>query len=401
MKFKSIKDETKILIMLAFFSIAVGLWGNFRQLWLQDNGFQVIQISRILSAATFFCAFCMMLFFTNIGRANIKRLIAFSILFKAINLLVLFKLNGSDMTNIIKPLIMTDIVLEKIILLSIYPFIATIKRDDKLYSKRKLVEYTFRDVGILIAGLFIGKAIAGVMFDYNMSLLIATIVTFVSFIIMIFIKNKENNKDEGYSKGVIKYILKDKVLYLYLIYIFIGQTAYSTALGLKMLIMINVLSFAANTATNYFLIVGLIADAIGVIALLKLTPKNDYLTITIKFGLRFLMYILVAIMGNNIIIISAITVSLLVSTAYENITDAPYLNRISKEYQLLFTNIRFMASVLGETAGLFLSGIMYDKGIRYVFGLSAFFMIFQLTLGYVMRYLRVRNLKNIDIQEEN
>ena len=31
--------QTKILAMLGFFSTSVGLWENFRQLWLQDNGF--------------------------------------------------------------------------------------------------------------------------------------------------------------------------------------------------------------------------------------------------------------------------------------------------------------------------------------------------------------------------
>lgn len=34
---KKIKDENKILIMLALFSISIGLWENFRQLWLQSN----------------------------------------------------------------------------------------------------------------------------------------------------------------------------------------------------------------------------------------------------------------------------------------------------------------------------------------------------------------------------
>ena len=48
-----IKEENKILIMLAFFSISVGLWGNFRQLWLQDNNFAVTDISNILSIGTF------------------------------------------------------------------------------------------------------------------------------------------------------------------------------------------------------------------------------------------------------------------------------------------------------------------------------------------------------------
>ena len=50
---KKIKDENKILIMLAFFSISIGLWGNFRQLWLQDNNFSVTQISNMISIGTF------------------------------------------------------------------------------------------------------------------------------------------------------------------------------------------------------------------------------------------------------------------------------------------------------------------------------------------------------------
>lgn len=47
-----IKNENQILIMLAFFSISVGLWGNFRQLWLQDNNFSVTNISNIISIGT-------------------------------------------------------------------------------------------------------------------------------------------------------------------------------------------------------------------------------------------------------------------------------------------------------------------------------------------------------------
>lgn len=40
---KKIKSQNQILIMLAFFSISVGLWGNFRQLWLESNNFSVLQ----------------------------------------------------------------------------------------------------------------------------------------------------------------------------------------------------------------------------------------------------------------------------------------------------------------------------------------------------------------------
>lgn len=47
-----IKKENQILIMLAFFSISMGLWENFRQLWLQDNNFSATDISNIISIGT-------------------------------------------------------------------------------------------------------------------------------------------------------------------------------------------------------------------------------------------------------------------------------------------------------------------------------------------------------------
>ena len=49
---KKIKIENYILIMLAFFSVSMGLWENFRQLWLQDNNFTVTNISNIISIGT-------------------------------------------------------------------------------------------------------------------------------------------------------------------------------------------------------------------------------------------------------------------------------------------------------------------------------------------------------------
>lgn len=49
---KKIKSENKILIMLAFFSISMGLWENFRQLWLQNNNFAVTDISKVISIGT-------------------------------------------------------------------------------------------------------------------------------------------------------------------------------------------------------------------------------------------------------------------------------------------------------------------------------------------------------------
>ena len=164
-----------------------------------------------------------------------------------------------------------------------------------------------------------------------------------------------------------------------------------TALGLKMLTLTNYFEFSDNQATNYLLIVGLLADVIGIIALKYLTPKNDYITITIKFGIRFLAYLIAFLSNSLILTLIAITWSILISTAYENICDGYYVNYVENKYQLTFTNFRYVIRYLGEAVGIFLCGIMYNIGLRYMFGLSALFMIFQIGLSYYLIYLRKEN----------
>ena len=57
---------------------------------------------------------------------------------------------------------------------------------------------------------------------------------------------------------------------------------------------------------------------------------------------KFILYILAFFINNYIMSIIAITWSILISTAYENKTDAPYINRIKNEYSIFFSNIRYM-----------------------------------------------------------
>ncbi|MFR0922675.1 MAG: hypothetical protein ACLSG7_06145 [Clostridia bacterium] len=100
-----------------------------------------------------------------------------------------------------------------------------------------------------------------------------TIVEFTAFENFISFEKKCKNKVERVENNKIKVTI-----------------AMLTALGLKMLTLTNYFRFSHSIATNYLLIVGLIADGIGILALKYLTPKNDYLTITIKFGIRFMGY---------------------------------------------------------------------------------------------------------------
>lgn len=383
-----IKNENKILIMLAFFSISVGLWGNFRQLWLQDNNFSVTNISNIISIGTLISVIVIAFIGKYISLDKLKNALVIVLLIKFINIFLLYFLNGTSSIELIRLSIIIDIVTEFIIITSIYPLITTLLKSETIYSKRRLTEYLFRDIGILFGGVFIGKSIAGIIINYNVCLFIANIFLICSLFILLNIKitNVSNNKE--YKKISSKYIFKDKLLILYLIYMLIGTIAMSTALGLKMLTLTNYFKFSDSVATNYLLVIGLLADIFGIIALKYLTPKNDYVTLTIKFGIRFLGYVIAFVSNNIVITLIAITWSIFISTSYENICDAVYINRLENKYQLSFSNVCHITRFLGEAIGVFLCGLMYEQGLRYMFGLSALFMIFQISLAYYMIYLR-------------
>ena len=382
------KNENKILLMLAFFSISKGLWENFRQLWLQDNNLNVTEISQILGTATFCCVIVLIILAKELSLNRIRKIISVSIFIKIISLIALYTLNHTGDNTLINLFIILDTICEKIIIISIYPFIVSIKKDDKLYSKRKLVEYLFSDIGILVGGILIGRTIGNILVDYNICLLISVIFLILAFVIIINIKNIKVSKEKVELKKTIQYIVKDKIIILYVLDYLIANIAMSTGLGLKMLMLTNSLNFSSGEATNFLLAVGLIADVIGIIALKYFTPKNDYLTMTIKFGIRMILYWIAYISNDLTICLVAMTWSILISTAYENITDAPYINRIKNEYQMIFTNIRYIIGLVGTSIGLYFAGIMYNYGIAYNLGLSAFFLLFQLTLAYYLIYLR-------------
>lgn len=393
-----VKEENKILIMLAFFSISVGLWGNFRQLWLQDNNFAVTNISNILSIGTFISCVIIALIGKYVKLDKLKNMLVIVLIVKLINMIWLYILNHTMSMQLINLSIIIDIVTEYIIITSIYPLITTIVKTETIYSKRRLTEYLFRDIGILFGGIFIGKSIAGLVVNYNICLLIANIFLLFSFTVLLNIKvnNSTNNKHEDIS---LKNIFKDKILNLFSLYVLIGTIAMSTALGLKILTLTNYFKFSDNVATNYLLIVGLLADIFGIIALKYLTPKNDYITITIKFGIRFFAYVIAFISNNIVISLIAITWSIFISTSYENICDAVYINRLENKYQLSFSNICHIIRFLGEAIGVYLCGLMYEIGLRYMLGLSALLMIFQISLAYYLIYLRKREKINIEVNK--
>lgn len=389
------KNENQILIILAFFSISIGLWENFRQLWLECNNYTATNISNIISIGTLISVIGILLVGKYIKLENLKAFVTCSLIIKFINLIFLLNLYNTSNMVLINISIIIDVLTGYLVTTSIYLLITTIIKNNIIYSKRKLTEYLFKDIGVLIGGILIGKNILGFLVTYNICLFISIIFLGIAIIFilnMMSYKYVENKEEKRIS--IVKYILRDKIQVIYMTYLLVGRISLSTALGLKMLTFTNYFKFTDSGATNYLLVIGLIADVIGIIVLKYLTPKNDYISITIKFVIRFLFYVIAFLANNLMMSLIAITWSILISTAYENICDGYYINSVSSEYQLRYTNFRYAVTYIGETIGVFLCGLMYEIGIRYMLGLSSLFLFFQIGIAYYLIYLRKKKMVN-------
>ena len=209
------KSENKILIMLAIFSISMGLWENFRQLWLEDNSFSAINISNILSIGTIASVVGIMFVGKYIKISKLKDLVTYSLIIKFLNLVLIFYLNNKGLTNLINICMIIDILTGYLVTTSIYPLLTTIVKNNIIYSRRKLTEYLFKDIGILVGGLIIGRNILGIFVNYNMCLLISIAFLIISIIVIVSIP-KPVDIDNKKTDSIIKYIAKSKIQRVYI-----------------------------------------------------------------------------------------------------------------------------------------------------------------------------------------
>lgn len=380
--------ERQILTMLALFSISIGLWENFRQLWLQENGFSATDVSNVIALGTLIGALGSLLVGKFVKMPQLKRFMTITLSFRCVVFLVLAILNNSNLRILINIVSIVDVASGMLLLVSVYPLITTIAKNGAAFSRRKLVEYLFRDIGILIGGIFIGQQLGNLVVDYNTCLLIATVFAAASTWVMFRIKVHLTEKVSEEHFSAARYILRSRIQRPYMIYTFLAGTAYNAAIGLKMLMLTDSFGFSAGIATNYLLIAGLIADLFGILALKFFTPKNDYLTLIIKFGTRFVIFTLAGLTDNNFISFLALTWTILSSTAYEDITDGYYINSVDNRYQLKYNTIRYVIHHAGVAFGTFLCGRVFQFGPGAIFTLSGFVIVLQLAVGFYLIYLR-------------
>ncbi len=374
--------------MLAFFSISIGLWENFRQLWLQDNGFSATDVSNITSIGMLVSVIGVLFVGRFIKMSQLKNFIAITLVARFLNLAALFCVNGSDNRFLIDLAVVIDSVTGYLIITSVYPLLTTIKKSNSTYSKRKLVEYLFRDVGILVGGIVIGHSLGPILFDYNGCLLLAILFLFIAIAIMYRFDFQLTERAPARKFSALKYIIHSKIQRVYMLYAFLAGASFTAAIGLKMLMLTDFFDLTASMATNYLLVVGLLADLIGILALKYFTPQNDYITISLKFGIRLIIFAIAFFSNSLFLSFIALTWVLLSSTAYENISDGYYINAVDNRHQLKYHTLKYVVTYSGDAVGMFLCGQMYNLGAAYIFGLSAAILIVQIVIAYYLIYIR-------------
>ena len=373
--------ENILLIVFALMSFSIGIWTNYRSMWLESINFNVQSISRILSVALIcssIIAFIISLFSSKI---KVKNVIVLSMIIRIISFISLLTINNEF---IIKTSMLLTIMCEVIFTISFYPLLSNINKSDESYKKKTVVEYFSKDAGIIICGLLIGISFGKYVFNYNGCLILALISTIISCIFLLFVKDIEKNKEKLTLKNTFKNIFTSKVNNIFLFNQLIINISYGIVFDLIILLLTNYVGFSVTIASILIIISNLIGSILASIFNKFSNKLSGYISTIIKFGTRSIGYLLAFILNNNIGFIISIILAHVTSRILEDKVTGVYQRRIDNNSQFLFENIRYFVCSVGEGIGAFLAGILLLSSFKTLF-LGAF--IVTLIQTFIQLYL--------------
>ena len=386
------KDVKKILIMLAFYSLSAGMLYNFQELWMGSNELSVKTISIVYSICALLTVSTIFICSNLLTQKRLRRFISILMYIKVLLILTLFLLNTSGLHFLIKLFIMIDYVIDVEILISVYPLISIIEKNNKVFARKGIIYSLFYYIGAIISALLLGKVIKGIEISYNFYLLISAISLLIAYIILrrvdIYKYIKEDNKDNDIMDKLLKLLKKDKISINYLLYVFTGNISYYAINSLVLTLFINTINIEPSNASYILLFLGILSSIVAMIILNKLTLKNNYINIGIKFIGRLLTYLLVIIFNNKLFLLISIIYTRILSESYSHITDAPYVNRFSQDLQLSFCNLKEMVGYLSRGIGTLICGIAITVNLRFAYLIALIFVIIQIYFAYKALYLR-------------
>ncbi len=395
------KEIRKLFLTLIFFSLSGGIYYNFQEVWLAENGLSVSTISVVYSLCALITVSSIFLCSNIIKQNKIKKFACIFLFIKSICILGLFLLNNSGLNIIIKFLIMLDYALDVEIYACVYPMISLITKNDKIYAARGLTYSFMYYLGVAISALCLGRIIGNFVINNNLYVLLGAILSFMALIVLLTTDVNKYNKNEKSERNLLFKLLnkikQDKISIMYLISALVGQISYSCILGMQISLLVNLYGLTSKIASMVYLVLGISASLFGFIVLWKLTFKNNYVNISIKLLGRVIIYLLAFIFNKNFLYVLALIYPAFTGESHTHIIDAPYINRYEDKYQLAFCNLKDMTTYLGKSIGVLLCGIGIRYGIRYIFVFAFVFVLIQLILCYVCLHLRNKEAREVQL----
>lgn len=392
------RELKRLLIVLGLYSLADGIFYIFQELWMEENNLSVGTISTVFSICSILSVSVIFLCSNLIPKEKLKKFSCGLFILKSMVMFLLFLLNKTGFNILIKFLIMLDYVIDVELWISLYPLITIIKKDDKIYAMKDLIYDACYYIGVFLTGILLGKSIGLLKINYNFYIFIACFITFITYIILkktnleqYMKKNKQEKQDvTNQLKSIVLKIKEDKISIMYLTYVLFGEISYSCITELQILILADYFHFSASMISNYSIILGIGAVLVGTLVIAKLTFKNNYVNILLKYGTRFILYLLAFVLNHKFFILLAFIFIKLSSDTYLDITDAPYVNRFKNEEQLAFNNLKEMIEYIATGIGIFFCGIALVYGVRYIFLVGGLFIMLQIAFALYALCLRIK-----------
>ena len=377
--FCKVRNEDILMIVLAFTAFSFGIWGNYRQLWLQSIGFNLIDISKVLSIALICSAIISFVISIFSTKVKVKNVIMLSMIFRAIALsILLFNRNP----YVIKTCMLLCIMCEVIFSISFYPLLSTVNKSDETYKKHVMINYLAKDMGIISCGLLIGVVVGKIVFDLNSCLFLSLISCLLGVIALIlFTENKTYKKRNILPfRKAFKNLFKSKINNYYLFGQFVMNISYGIIFGLMMLVLTNYLNFQISFA-SIFIIGCNVLGSLACSLFIKFGKNISVsLSVLIKYGSRVIAYLVAFITNNYFAFLMSIIIAYVTSRVLEDKVNGTYIRRIDTNSQFLFGNIRYFVLSIGEGVGTYLAGYLLQISFRSLFLGGAIFTIFQIIM---------------------
>ncbi len=365
---KYIDDKSFILLVfVALFGFSIGLFDNYKDLWMSANGMDSIMISHIISVSYIVTVLVLIYFTLRVPVEKLKLGIVVCLILKMLTSTVLICFNGTNNLFLIKLVMFFDIAFKQVIISSLYPLIMGIAKSDLIYTKKETVMNIANKLGFLVVSIILGKVIGSRVIDYNICLLLSTIFIFLSFCVLVnvnLVNKHESNRLE--LNSIFSYFNKNKVLYLYLFVSLIGGIIWSSVIGMPMLTLTEKLEFSPTVASFFILGMGIASNILAMLIVKYLRFKNDHFNLIFKFGLRVIFYLLVFIINNKMILILTFIYLLLSDSTYGFIFDSYFINKIEDKYAMFLGVLKYAANLTGNAIGTFICGMLFNLPIKYL-----------------------------------